>query len=120
MPTYAYRCTECGTAFDIQQSFQDEALTECPSCGGRLRHGPDALHGISWHHAERAPALERRELDLEHPGELRLVRPDLGHGGTRVASDHAVSLEAAPEGRSVTELVQCRHTFVTHCCLFRR
>lgn len=37
MPTYSYRCTECGTAFDIQQAFTDDALTECPTCGGRLR-----------------------------------------------------------------------------------
>lgn len=37
MPTYAYACTECGHAFDIHQSFSDAALTECPSCGGRLR-----------------------------------------------------------------------------------
>ncbi len=37
MPTYSYRCTECGHAFDVQQSFTDDALTECPSCGGRLR-----------------------------------------------------------------------------------
>ena len=37
MPTYSYRCTECGHAFDIQQAFTDDSLTECPSCGGRLR-----------------------------------------------------------------------------------
>lgn len=37
MPTYSYRCTECGTAFDIQQAFTDEALTVCPNCGGLLR-----------------------------------------------------------------------------------
>ncbi len=37
MPTYSYRCTECDTAFDIQQSFTDDSLTECPSCQGRLR-----------------------------------------------------------------------------------
>jgi putative FmdB family regulatory protein len=37
MPTYSYRCTECGNAFDIQQAFTDDSLTECPSCGGRLR-----------------------------------------------------------------------------------
>ncbi|GAA1741641.1 FmdB family zinc ribbon protein [Microcella frigidaquae] len=37
MPTYSYRCTECSTAFDIQQAFTDDALTECPSCQGRLR-----------------------------------------------------------------------------------
>ncbi len=37
MPTYSYRCTECDTAFDIQQAFTDDTLTECPSCGGKLR-----------------------------------------------------------------------------------
>lgn len=37
MPTYAYRCSDCGHAFDIYQSFSDSALTECPECGGTLR-----------------------------------------------------------------------------------
>jgi putative FmdB family regulatory protein len=37
MPTYSYRCTECGTAFDIHQAFTDDSLTECPTCQGKLR-----------------------------------------------------------------------------------
>ena len=37
MPTYAYRCADCGHAFDIYQSFSDDALTACPECGGTLR-----------------------------------------------------------------------------------
>ncbi len=37
MPTYSYRCTQCGTAFDIQQAFTDASLTVCPTCGGALR-----------------------------------------------------------------------------------
>ena len=37
MPTYEYACTECGHAFDIFQSFSDDALTKCPECGGKLR-----------------------------------------------------------------------------------
>ena len=37
MPTYQYACTECGHAFEEFQSFSDDALTECPSCSGRLR-----------------------------------------------------------------------------------
>lgn len=37
MPTYAYRCTQCGHAFDIYQSFTDDALTVCPECEGALR-----------------------------------------------------------------------------------
>ena len=37
MPTYAYACADCGHAFDIVQSFSDDALTVCPECGGTLR-----------------------------------------------------------------------------------
>ncbi|XPP27506.1 MAG: FmdB family zinc ribbon protein [Leucobacter sp.] len=37
MPTYAYRCTDCGHNFDIHQSFSDASLTVCPECGGKLR-----------------------------------------------------------------------------------
>ncbi len=37
MPTYSYACTECGHRFDAQQAFTDDALTQCPQCGGRLR-----------------------------------------------------------------------------------
>ncbi len=37
MPTYQYRCTECGHDLEVVQKFTDTALTECPSCGGPLR-----------------------------------------------------------------------------------
>jgi putative FmdB family regulatory protein len=38
VPTYSYACQECGHAFDIRQSFTDDALTVCPHCGEpRLR-----------------------------------------------------------------------------------
>lgn len=37
MPTYQYRCTECGHDLEAVQKFTDAALTECPNCGGPLR-----------------------------------------------------------------------------------
>ncbi len=37
MPTYAYRCTVCEHAFEIQQAFTDDSLTVCPECSGSLR-----------------------------------------------------------------------------------
>ena len=37
MPVYAYACKDCGHAFDIRQSFSDDALTVCPEGGGVLR-----------------------------------------------------------------------------------
>lgn len=37
MPTYSYACKNCGHQFDIVQAFSDNALTDCPECGGQLR-----------------------------------------------------------------------------------
>ncbi len=37
MPTYQYRCTECGHDLEAVQKFSDAPLTECPNCGGSLR-----------------------------------------------------------------------------------
>jgi putative FmdB family regulatory protein len=37
MPTYEYRCKDCGDELEVFQSFHDEPLTTCPACGGNLR-----------------------------------------------------------------------------------
>jgi len=37
VPTYQYQCTECGEGLEAVQKFTDDALTECPNCGGRLK-----------------------------------------------------------------------------------
>ncbi|MDF1490103.1 FmdB family zinc ribbon protein [Tessaracoccus caeni] len=37
MPTYQYRCTECGSDLEAVQKFTDPALTDCPQCDGQLR-----------------------------------------------------------------------------------
>ena len=37
MPTYEYACTSCGHHLEVSQSFSEDPLTECPSCGGPLR-----------------------------------------------------------------------------------
>ncbi|WP_319805234.1 FmdB family zinc ribbon protein [Micropruina sonneratiae] len=37
MPTYQYRCVDCGAPIEAVQKFTDDALTECPNCGGTLR-----------------------------------------------------------------------------------
>lgn len=37
MPTYEYRCKECGEHLEVVQSFRDDPLTECPRCSGTLK-----------------------------------------------------------------------------------
>jgi putative FmdB family regulatory protein len=47
MPTYEYRCKDCGHELETQQKFTDDPLTECPSCGGTLKKKFGAV-GISF------------------------------------------------------------------------
>ncbi len=37
MPTYEYRCSDCGHQFETFRRIDDEPLTVCERCGGRLR-----------------------------------------------------------------------------------
>jgi putative FmdB family regulatory protein len=36
MPTYGYRCSNCGHQFEIIQRISDEPLKACPKCQGKL------------------------------------------------------------------------------------
>ncbi len=37
MPTYQYRCRDCGEELEVVQSFTDKPKTKCPACKGSLR-----------------------------------------------------------------------------------
>lgn len=37
MPTYEYRCRDCGHELEVVQAFSDDPLTQCPACSGSLR-----------------------------------------------------------------------------------
>lgn len=37
MPTYEYRCAECGEHIEVVQSFSDDPLTTCDLCQGELK-----------------------------------------------------------------------------------
>jgi putative FmdB family regulatory protein len=37
LPTYEYACDHCKKNFDVVQSFHDDPLTSCPTCGSPVR-----------------------------------------------------------------------------------
>lgn len=52
MPTYAYKCGECGE-FETQQKISDPPLAACPTCGGKVERliagsGGFVLKGSNW------------------------------------------------------------------------
>ncbi|NLC72103.1 MAG: zinc ribbon domain-containing protein [Desulfuromonadaceae bacterium] len=36
MPIYEYGCQECNSVFEVKQKFDDEPITECIHCGGKV------------------------------------------------------------------------------------
>jgi putative FmdB family regulatory protein len=37
MPTYEYKCLNCGHTFEVFQSMSSEPVKECPKCGGPVK-----------------------------------------------------------------------------------
>lgn len=37
MPTYEYKCLECGNFFEIFQKITEEAIQTCPKCKGHVK-----------------------------------------------------------------------------------
>ncbi len=44
MPTYDYKCLDCGHSFELFQSMSSEPVSVCPKCGGKVKRliGPGA------------------------------------------------------------------------------
>ncbi|MCF7809555.1 zinc ribbon domain-containing protein [bacterium] len=37
MPTYEYKCDNCGFEFERRQSISDQPISECPECQGKVQ-----------------------------------------------------------------------------------
>jgi len=46
MPTYDYKCQECGHAFELFQKMSDPVLKKCPECKGKVKRLIGAGSGL--------------------------------------------------------------------------
>jgi len=57
VPTYVYECKTCGE-FEKWQSFSENALAVCPTCGGAVRRlitpAPIVFKGSGWYSTDKA------------------------------------------------------------------
>ena len=54
MPIYEYRCPDCGHEFEKIQSFSDDPVKDCPSCGAsdvrkKISLSAFSLKGSGWY-----------------------------------------------------------------------
>jgi putative FmdB family regulatory protein len=89
MPTYSYRCTACDHAFDIQQSFTDDALGVCPECKGALRKVFNTI-GVTF----QGSGFYRTDSRAEASGSKKASKSTSSSSATSASSTPAASTPA--------------------------
>ncbi len=75
MPTYEYKCRDCGEKFDEFQQITDPPLTKCPFCGGpvdRLISGGSGImfKGSGFYATDYRSASYKKAAESEKSSEL--------------------------------------------------
>jgi putative FmdB family regulatory protein len=81
MPTYEYKCTNCGKDFEYQHSMSAEPMSVCEACGGKLERlisrSAFQLKGAGWYkdgYGSRKPGDRKEPLPPEMSKGLSLAR----------------------------------------------
>ena len=104
MPTYEYRCRDCGHTFDIVQKMSDDPLTHCPECGGELRKvfAPPAIsfRGSGFYATDHG----KKSKPADSSSSSKEGKSSAGDGGTtsssKGASESGSSTPAKKDGGS--------------------
>ena len=98
MPTYEYRCRNCGHTFDVVQAMSDDALTVCPVCGGELRKvfAPPAISfkGSGFYATDHG----KKSKSTEGTGEKTAEKPAASTGSSDTASEKKDKKESTKPG----------------------
>ncbi|MGI8768875.1 MAG: FmdB family zinc ribbon protein [Propionibacteriaceae bacterium] len=82
MPTYQYRCTDCGRELEVVQKFSDPSLTACPACQGALRKVFNAVgvvfKGSGFYRTDSREAKKARAVSESKNGETGAGSKDSG------------------------------------------
>ena len=102
MPTYEYRCRNCGHTFDVVQAMSDEALTVCPVCGGELRKvfAPPAISfkGSGFYQTDYRSESYKAKAKADKPPESSSSKP--AESGSNGAKSEGSKPSASTNGAS--------------------
>lgn len=71
MPIYEYKCTKCKEVFEVIQKINEQPLSKCGECGGKLKkmitNTSFVLKGSGWYVTDH-PSKERKSaMDEKKP-----------------------------------------------------
>jgi putative FmdB family regulatory protein len=109
MPTYAYRCQNCGTEFERVQKFTDKPVSKCPACGkGPVRRLLQAsaivFKGSGWYATDnRSPSGNGSKTDKADKAD-KAEKGDKGDkGDKREKTEPASSSKADGDSKPATK-----------------
>lgn len=94
MPTYEYRCLDCGHQFEAFQSIQADPIRACPKCSGRVERLISGGTGLifkgsgfyitDYKRKSEGPKPKRpkEEKKLEHPKEEKKPKTEKTKAGS--------------------------------------
>ena len=103
MPIYDYRCDRCGHVFSAVQSFSDEALDKCPSCGKKPRRllsmPAIVFKGSGWYKTDSRPA-EKSSADGSASAEKKGDTKSETKGDAKTETKGDAKTETKSEGKA--------------------
>jgi putative FmdB family regulatory protein len=106
VPTYQYACTECGEPLEVVQKFSDDALTECPACGGRLRKVFSAaaivFRGSGFYHTDSRKGAGSAATPAKEPAKKDAAKTDAKKESSSASAESSGKKSADSVGKSAT------------------
>lgn len=72
VPTYEYKCDDCGVTFEVRQRISEPSLTRCQRCGGPVRRvlsaAPFILKGTGFYVNDYPSEARKQALTAEKKG----------------------------------------------------
>jgi putative FmdB family regulatory protein len=71
MPIYEYKCTECGSLFEVLQKVHDLPLQKCIRCGGKVQKAITApaiqFKGSGWYITDYGDKVKKPDKSKKSP-----------------------------------------------------
>jgi putative FmdB family regulatory protein len=105
VPTYQYVCTDCQNDLEAVQTFQEPALSTCPTCGGKLRKRFGAVGVVFkgsgfYRNDSRSDARSGSKSTGDKPGETKTDSKTESKSETKSDSKSETKSESKSETKS--------------------
>ena len=112
MPTYEYKCLDCGIQFDRFQSITEDPLQECPECSGQTKRLIGAGAGLIFkgsgfyitdYRSEGYKESAKKDKDSSSSGDGDSKSSDSKSGDSKSSDSKSSKTESSDSSKSTSD-----------------